>query len=57
VDDANTWAKDTAMAKTYCDCVVTKVMQKYPSVNDAVAQIETISKDPEIQACKTQLVK
>ena len=56
MDDAKTWA-DPASAKTYCDCVIGKVMAKYPNVNDAVEQIETISKDADIQSCKTLVPK
>jgi hypothetical protein len=57
MDDATTWAGDPAKAKTYCECVTIKVMEKYPNVNDAVEQIEVISKDPDIQACKIPILK
>jgi len=57
MDDANSWAGDPVKAKTYCECVTIKVMEKYPNVVDAVEQIETISKDPDIQACKIPIMK
>lgn len=57
MDDARTWIADPDKAKTYCECVTIKVMEKYPNVNDAVDQIETISKDPEIQQCKIPILK
>jgi len=57
MDDANTWVGDPTKAKTYCECVTIKVMEKYPNVNDAVDQIEVISRDPDIQNCKIPILK
>jgi len=57
MDDANTWAGDERKAKTYCECVTIKVMEKYPNVMDAMEQIDMIAKDAEIQACKIPILK
>ena len=57
MDDANTWIKDPTKAKTYCECVTIKVTEKYPNVNDAIEQIDFISKDPDIQNCKIPILK
>lgn len=55
--DANTWVNDPDKAKLYCECVVIKVMEKYPNVNDALENIELIARDPEIQTCRIPIMK
>lgn len=57
IEDANTWVGDPAKAKQYCDCVVIKVMERYPNVNDALDNIELLSRDPEIQTCRIPIMK
>lgn len=57
MDDAHNWIDDPSKAKTYCECVMIKVMEKYPNVNDALDNIELMSRDPEIQACRTPIMK
>ncbi|MES2701325.1 MAG: hypothetical protein V4649_01745 [Bacteroidota bacterium] len=52
MEDANRWAPDPATAKTYCDCVVEKVMVKYPHVSDALENLDKIAKDSAVQACR-----
>ncbi|MCF8451145.1 MAG: hypothetical protein K9G49_14825 [Taibaiella sp.] len=57
LEDANTWVEDPAKAKQYCDCVVIKVMERYPNVNDALDNIELLSRDPDIQTCRIPIMK
>jgi len=57
MDDARTWIQDPDKAKTYCECVMIKVMDKYPNVNDALENVELMSRDPDIQACKVPILK
>jgi len=57
MDDANTWSGDPAKSKQYCECVMIKVMDRYPDVNDALDNVEMISRDPEIQTCKIPILK
>jgi hypothetical protein len=57
MDDANSWAGDPAKSKLYCECVLIKVMAKYPNVNDALDNIELLSRDPDIQTCKIPILK
>lgn len=57
MDDARTWVADPAKQKLYCDCVMIHVMDKYPDVNDALEHIEELAKDPDIQVCKTPIMK
>src|SRR5262245_4392004 len=42
MEDARTWAAGPDQAKTYCDCVVEKVMKKYPRVTDAMENMDKI---------------
>lgn len=57
VDDTKTWVADPDKVEMYCDCVMIKVLRKYPNVNDAVDNIEIISRDPEIQECRIPILK
>lgn len=57
MDDARTWIDDPAKQKTYCECVIIKVMEKYPTVDEALENIENMSRDPDIQACKIPILK
>lgn len=57
VDDANTWTGDPAKSKQYCECVMIKVMERYPNVNDALDNIEMLSRDPDIQTCRIPILK
>ena len=57
MDDANTWTGDPAKSKQYCECVMIKVMERYPNVNDALDHIEELSRDPAIQQCKIPILK
>ncbi|MBX2905494.1 MAG: hypothetical protein KF744_05615 [Taibaiella sp.] len=57
MDDANTWTGDPAKSKQYCECVMVKVMERYPDVNEALDHIEELSRDPDIQQCKIPILK
>lgn len=57
MDDANSWAGDPAKAKQYCECVVIKVMERYPDVNEALEHVDLIARDPEIQTCRIPILK
>ncbi len=57
MDDAKGWAGSEADAKTYCDCVLEKVVKKYPSESDALEHVDSIIKDPGIQGCKVAIGK
>jgi len=57
VDDANSWTGNPAKSKQYCECVIIKVTEKYPDVNEALENIETISRDPDIQKCRIPILK
>lgn len=57
MDDAQTWVNDPDKAKLYCECVLIKVMERYPNVNDALDNIETLSNDPVIRDCRIPIMK
>ncbi len=57
MDDAKTWVNDPSKARTYCDCVMIKLIDKYPDVNDALDNIEVLSRDPDIQTCRIPILK
>ncbi len=57
MDDAKTWINDPSKARTYCDCVMIKLIDKYPNVDDALDNIELLSRDPEIQTCRIPILK
>jgi hypothetical protein len=44
--------KTEAEAKSTCDCRLELTMKKYPSVEEALENMDKIATDPEIQACK-----
>jgi hypothetical protein len=44
-------------ARTYCDCVIGKIMVKYPYIGDALEHINELSADPEIRSCKPAELK
>ncbi|MDR3681341.1 MAG: hypothetical protein P4L41_15350 [Flavipsychrobacter sp.] len=57
MDDAKGWAGSEANAKTYCDCVMEKVMKKFPNESDALEHIDSVINDPEIRNCKKTIGK
>ena len=50
--DAQTWAGPPSKAASYCDCVLGRVMARYPNVNDALEHLDSLINDPYIRACK-----
>ncbi|MEI8278209.1 MAG: hypothetical protein WCG87_00515 [Bacteroidota bacterium] len=52
MEDANRWAASPKEAKTYCDCMLEKVMTKYPDVNEILEHPEKLMDDPELRKCK-----
>lgn len=52
MENATKWAADEANAKTYCDCVLEKMMKKYPNVNDALEHVQELSTDTAFYYCK-----
>ena len=56
-DEANKWAGSPEKAKTYCDCVLQKMMTKYPHEDDALEHIDILAKDTALMHCKDEVMK
>jgi hypothetical protein len=56
-DEAVKWAGSPEKAKTYCDCVLGKMMTKYPHEDDALEHIAELAKDTALINCREQVVK
>ena len=56
-EDANHAGSPPEKIKPYCDCVLGKIMAKYPSENDALEHIDSLAKDPDLISCKTVRMK
>jgi hypothetical protein len=56
-EEAAKWTGSEAMAKTYCDCVLEKMMAKYRHEIDALEHIDSLAKDPDLIACKEDILK
>ena len=53
--DARKWAGSDSKANAYCDCVMEKIVQKYPSETEALDHVDSIIKDPDLIECRTQV--
>jgi hypothetical protein len=49
-----TWTTNSQQANKYCDCVLERMMDKYPQFSDAMEHIQEITTDSSIQACKQE---
>jgi len=56
-EEANHWSGTPERAKTYCDCVLGKMMAKYPHEIDALEHIDSLAKDPDLIGCKDEIMK
>jgi len=54
-DEAIKWAGTEDRAKTYCDCVFGKMVQKYPNEADALEHIDSLGKDPDLIKCRDEM--
>jgi len=56
-DEAIKWAGSEAKAKTYCDCVFSKMEKKYPNEEEALEHLDILAKDTGLVNCKTEVMK
>ena len=56
-EEAGSWAGSPEKAKAYCDCVLAKMMAKYPHEEDALEHIDSLAKDPDLISCKEEILK
>lgn len=52
MEDAADKAISEKHANAYCDCVLEKIMEKYPKYEDALSSLDSITVDPKVQQCK-----
>jgi hypothetical protein len=55
MDEANKWAGDKA--KPYCDCMLEKIIKKYPNENDALDHMDSVMNDADLKSCKDEVMK
>lgn len=55
LEDANTWAANANQAKVYCDCVMEKLKQKYPTVKEALEKADSVMVDPDLRQCRSTI--
>jgi PBP1b-binding outer membrane lipoprotein LpoB len=50
-----TWAKDDNEKQVYCDCMLDKLMKKYPKVSDFMEHVQDVMADTTLQECKPKV--
>ena len=55
MENAGKWTADQTNAQTYCDCVLEKMIRKYPNVNDALDHVADLAVDTEFYSCKENI--
>lgn len=55
IDAAKGDGNSEAKAKPYCDCLMEKMMEKYPNESDALDHMDSVITDPAMQQCKDLL--
>ena len=51
VEEAH-WASSTEVKEAYCSCVLDRTMEKYPSMSDALMNIDQVIEDEYIRGCR-----
>lgn len=57
MDEATVWAGNPQLAKAYCNCVLGKMMTKYPHEEDAFEHMDSLAVDPDLIRCKDEILK
>ena len=55
MEDAKGWAGSEGNATIYCDCVIDKIMKKFPNESDALEHIDSVINDPDIRSCRNNV--
>ncbi len=56
VEESLSWAGSEERASDYCECVLGKMMQRYPNDEDALLHLASLAKDTALINCKGQLM-
>jgi hypothetical protein len=54
LEEANNWAQTPEEANAYCDCVLGKIMKKYPHMDDALEHVDSIMVDQNLKNCRQE---
>jgi len=57
METANRWAKNDTVAKAYCNCVLDKMIDKYPFESEALDHMDELMKDTSLLKCKKQIME
>lgn len=55
MENAVRWAPSEEKAKTYCDCVLRKIIEKYPHEEEALEHIDQLGTDTSFRACRAAI--
>ncbi len=55
-EEAKGWLKPQKI-DPYCDCVLDKIMSKYPNESDALEHIDSVINDPAVAQCKVEAAR
>ena len=55
MEDAVNWAATGTDAQKYCDCMIGKLMRKYPDVKDMMGNMEGVINDPDLRSCRDSI--
>jgi hypothetical protein len=57
METANHWAKNDTVAKAYCNCVLGKMIAKYPFESEALDHMDELMKDTALLQCKKEIIE
>ena len=52
MQEAQQWTGNEKIATDYCNCVLEKIIKKYPHETDALEHLEQLSKDTTFRSCR-----
>ena len=55
-DEAAKWSSSPEQTNAYCDCLLEKMMKKYPNDEDAIAHLGELSADTSLINCREQIM-
>ncbi|MCF8451144.1 MAG: hypothetical protein K9G49_14820 [Taibaiella sp.] len=55
-DVSKEWTKNEKQAKNYCDCVLRKMMERYPNEEDAMLHLGELATDTGLINCKEEVI-
>ena len=56
MDVSKEWTKNEKQTKDYCDCVLRKMMKRYPNEEDAMLHLGELATDTGLINCKEEVI-